>query len=98
MFIMSVVYNFSAGVLVQCDSSIKAIIMRINTEHNHEFIIEDIDDEHILVKSQRHDDLKRLLKDVWQLPAPLFILYARLQRSQALKDTVKEPEESSESE
>lgn len=62
-------FNISAGVLVKCDSSIKAIIMRINTENNHEIIIEDIDDEHVLVKSQRHDDLKRLLKEVRLLPA-----------------------------
>lgn len=66
-------YDFSVGVLVKCDSSIKAIIMRIDAENNHEIIIDDIDDEHILVKSQRHDDLKRLLKDVRKSPALLFV-------------------------
>ncbi|KAF1825373.1 uncharacterized protein K489DRAFT_408043 [Dissoconium aciculare CBS 342.82] len=67
-----------AGVLVECDPSIKAILIKIDTEHNHDFIVEDIDDEHVLVKNMKQDELKRLLKE-------------------ALKDTVKEPEEGSES-
>ena len=50
--------------LVECDPSIKAILIKIDSEHNNEFLIEDIDDEHILVKSAKHDELKRLLKDV----------------------------------
>ena len=52
------------GVLVECDPSIKAIIVKIDTEHHHDFIIEDIDDEHVLIKSNKHEDLKQLLKDV----------------------------------
>ena len=52
------------GVLVECDPSIKAIIMRIDEQHSHAFIIEDIDDEHVLVKKGKHDELKQLLKDV----------------------------------
>ncbi|KAK5133511.1 hypothetical protein LTR08_007648 [Meristemomyces frigidus] len=67
-----------AGVLVECDPSIKAIIVKIDTEHHHDFIIEDIDDEHVLIKSNKHEDLKQLLKD-------------------HLKDSVREAEESSES-
>ena len=53
------------GTLVECDPSIKAIINRINEQHNHDFIIEDIDDEHVLVKNNKHDELKQLLKDVY---------------------------------
>ncbi|EMF14103.1 RNA polymerase II transcription factor B subunit 5 [Sphaerulina musiva SO2202] len=51
------------GVLVQCDPSIKAIIVRIDAQHAHSFIIEDIDDEHVLVNQKKHDELKALLKD-----------------------------------
>lgn len=50
--------------LVECDASIKAIINRINDQHDHDFIIEDIDDEHVLIKSSKLDELKLLLKDV----------------------------------
>ena len=49
---------------MQCDPSIKAIIVRIDAQHAHSFIIEDIDDEHILVHQKKHDELKGLLKDV----------------------------------
>ena len=61
--------------LVQCDASIKAILVKIDSENRNDFIIEDIDDETVLVKQGKHDELKAKLKD-------------------ALKDTVREPEES----
>ena len=56
--------RFTAGILVKCDPSIKAILIKINAEKGHDFIIEEIDDEHVLVKSAKHDVLKGLLKDV----------------------------------
>lgn len=52
------------GVLVECDPSIKAIIKQIDEQHMHAFIVEDIDDEHVLIKKDKHEDLKKLLKDV----------------------------------
>lgn len=52
------------GVLVECDPSIKAIINRINEQRNHEIIVEDIDDEHVLIKKDKHEELKLLLKEV----------------------------------
>ncbi|KAM3425118.1 General transcription and DNA repair factor IIH subunit TFB5 [Cercospora zeina] len=52
-----------AGVLVQCDPSIKAIIVRIDQQNQHSFIIEDIDDEHVLVHAKKHDEVKMRLKD-----------------------------------
>lgn len=61
---MSLTFSYSEGVLVECDPSIKAIISRINDQHNHEFIVEDIDDEHVLIKNHKLDELKLLLKDV----------------------------------
>ncbi|KXT09492.1 hypothetical protein AC579_7830 [Pseudocercospora musae] len=56
--------RITQGILVKCDPSIKAILAKINAENGHDFIIEDIDDEHVLVKSAKHDVLKSLLKDV----------------------------------
>ena len=53
-----------AGVLVECDPSIKAIIERIDVQNGHGFIIENIDDEHVLIRSTKHEELKALLKDV----------------------------------
>lgn len=55
---------------MQCDPSIKAIIVRIDAQHAHSFIIEDIDDEHVLVNQKKHDELKALLKDVCFAPRP----------------------------
>lgn len=49
---------------MECDPSIKAIITRINEQHNHEIIVEDIDDEHVLIKKDKHEELKLLLKEV----------------------------------
>lgn len=86
--------------LVECDPSIKAIIIRINEQRNHEIIVEDIDDEHVLIKKDKHEELKFLLKEV-KLPVSLTASYRTLfltVMAQALKDTVKEAEESSESE
>ncbi|KAK0251767.1 TFIIH complex subunit tfb5 [Friedmanniomyces endolithicus] len=68
-----------AGILIECDESIKAMIVKIDRQHNHDFIIENIDDKHALIKADRHEELKELLK-------------------KDLKDTVREPEDSSESE
>ena len=56
--------TYAKGVLVECDPSIKAIIQRINDQYNHDFIIEDIDDEHMLIKKDKQDELKLLLKEV----------------------------------
>lgn len=52
------------GVLVQCDPSIKAIIVKIDTEHGNDFIVQDIDDETVLIQSQKKDALQVLLKEV----------------------------------
>ena len=52
------------GVLVQCDASIKAIIVKIDADSNNEFIILDIDDETVLVQNGKHEALKARLKEV----------------------------------
>lgn len=59
------------GILIQCDPSIKAILLKINKEHDQEFIIEDIDDETILIKDGKLEILQRLLKEVGHTPLVL---------------------------
>ncbi|KAF2758521.1 nucleotide excision repair, TFIIH, subunit [Pseudovirgaria hyperparasitica] len=49
------------GVLVQCDASIKAIILKIDAG-NSDFIIEELDDETLLVKENKLKELQMLLK------------------------------------
>jgi TFIIH basal transcription factor complex TTD-A subunit len=58
----------STGVLVECDASIKAIIVNINTANGNAYIIEDIDDEHVLIQASKHQELKDKLNEVcaWQ--------------------------------
>jgi hypothetical protein len=52
------------GVLVECDASIKAIIVKINAEDQNAYIIEDIDDEHVLIQASKHAQLKARLNAV----------------------------------
>ena len=52
------------GVLVECDASIKAIIVNINTANGNAYIIEDIDDEHVLIQASKHQELKDKLNAV----------------------------------
>lgn len=54
----------TVGVLVQCDPSIKAIVLKINDESNGQFILEDIDDETVLINTKKLEELKARLKDV----------------------------------
>lgn len=56
--------DIKPGVLVECDASIKAIIVKINSENQNIYIIEDIDDEHVLIQASKHDELKARLNAV----------------------------------
>jgi TFIIH basal transcription factor complex TTD-A subunit len=56
--------NFVPGMLVKCDASIKAMLVDIDEKANHEFIIEELDEEHILVKEQKINELKARLNQV----------------------------------
>lgn len=51
------------GVLVECDASIKSIIVSIDNESNNEFVIEVLDDTHIVVKETMVQALKQKLDD-----------------------------------
>lgn len=49
--------------LIECDPSIKSIIVNIDAA-NHDYIIEDLDDQHVVVKENMVAALKRQLDDV----------------------------------
>jgi TFIIH basal transcription factor complex TTD-A subunit len=83
------------GTLVKCDASIKAMLIDIDSKHHDTFIIEDLDEEHVLVKDTMVAELKQRLHGVrcysnWRG-------LTSLKHSQMMKERLKEPE-SSESE
>ncbi|KAF3904031.1 hypothetical protein AA313_de0207464 [Arthrobotrys entomopaga] len=50
------------GVLVECDPSIKAIILDIDSK-THDFIVENLDESHLIIKDSRVAELKRILEE-----------------------------------
>jgi TFIIH basal transcription factor complex TTD-A subunit len=50
-------------VLVECDPSIKSIIVKIDSENN-EFIVEELDDQTLVIKEGTLHKLKAKLDDV----------------------------------
>ncbi|KAG9236410.1 RNA polymerase II transcription factor B subunit 5 [Amylocarpus encephaloides] len=50
------------GVLVKCDPSIKAIIMSIDSQE-HQFVVEELDDENLVIKENQLQELKRRLDE-----------------------------------
>ena len=52
-----------AGVLIECDPAVKSIIVNIDSA-NHEYIIEDLDEQRCVVKETMVADLKQKLDDV----------------------------------
>lgn len=52
-----------AGVLVECDPSIKAIILKIDHD-KHDFIVEDLDDQTLVIKESQLGRLKARLEEV----------------------------------
>ena len=50
------------GVLVQCDPSIKAIILKIDADR-HDYIIEDLDDQTLVIKETMLGILKARLEE-----------------------------------
>lgn len=63
----------TAGVLIECDPSIKSIIVNIDSD-NHDFIIEDLDEERVVVKENMVALLKSKLEDVRRFFCPLSLL------------------------
>lgn len=84
------------GVLIECDPSIKSIIVNIDSL-SHDFIIEDLDDERVVVKENMVATLKQKLEDVRRPPMPLdfsLCLVADIYLSQRLKENLPPEEES----
>ncbi|KAF2130489.1 hypothetical protein P153DRAFT_366075 [Dothidotthia symphoricarpi CBS 119687] len=50
-----------SGTLVKCDASIKAMLVDIDSRNGNEYIIEELDEEHILVKNTKINELKARL-------------------------------------
>lgn len=50
------------GVLVECDPSIKAIILDIDSK-THDFIVENLDESHLIIKDNKVAELKRMLEE-----------------------------------
>jgi TFIIH basal transcription factor complex TTD-A subunit len=51
------------GILIECDPSIKSIIVNIDSE-NHDFIIEDLDEQRVVIKENMLLLLKQKLEEV----------------------------------
>ena len=51
------------GVLVECDPSIKAIILKIDQD-KHDYIVEDLDDQTLMIKESQLPRLKARLEEV----------------------------------
>ena len=54
----------NTGVLVECDPSIRAIIVKIDQENNNEFIVHDLDEQTLLVREAQLPLLKQKLEEV----------------------------------
>lgn len=52
-----------SGVLIECDPSIKAIILKIDQEQ-HDYIVEDLDDQTLVIKESQLLRLKERLEEV----------------------------------
>ncbi|KAK1771208.1 TFIIH subunit TTDA/Tfb5 [Phialemonium atrogriseum] len=50
------------GVLVECEPAIKSIIVHLDSE-NHDFIIEDLDEQRLVVKENMVQLLKQKLEE-----------------------------------
>jgi TFIIH basal transcription factor complex TTD-A subunit len=53
-----------SGSLVKCDASIKAMLVDIDSKNKNDFIIEELDEEHLLVKETKINELKARLNEV----------------------------------
>jgi TFIIH basal transcription factor complex TTD-A subunit len=61
--IYAMLISRNPGVLVECDPSIKSIIVKIDSEE-HAFIVEDLDDQTLVIKENMLSILKMRLDEV----------------------------------
>lgn len=59
--------------LVECEPAIKSIIVHLDSE-NHDIIIEDLDETHLVVKENMVQLLKQKLEDVSSFTSPLLLM------------------------
>ncbi|KAH8724998.1 TFIIH subunit TTDA/Tfb5, partial [Phaeosphaeriaceae sp. PMI808] len=52
------------GTLVKCDASIKAMLIDIDSKNESVYIIQDLDEEHLLVKETKVNELKARLNEM----------------------------------
>ena len=64
----------TSGVLVECDPSIKAIILKIDQD-KHDYIVEDLDDQTLVVKESQLATLKARLEEVRESSTTGELLY-----------------------
>ncbi|KAH7384664.1 transcription factor TFIIH complex subunit Tfb5-domain-containing protein [Pyrenochaeta sp. MPI-SDFR-AT-0127] len=81
----------SRGTLVKCDASIKAMLVDIDSKNNNEFIIEELDEEHLLVKETKINELKSRLNQV-SIASQRIVVEVNM--SQMMRERLKEPESS----
>ncbi|SPN97755.1 probable RNA polymerase II transcription factor B subunit 5 [Cephalotrichum gorgonifer] len=55
------------GVLIECDPAVKSIIVNIDSE-NHDYIIEDLDEQRCVVKETMVQQLKQKLNETLRHP------------------------------
>lgn len=55
--------TMAPGVLIECDPSIKAIILKIDSDA-HDYIVEDLDDQTLVIKESQLQRLKARLEEV----------------------------------
>ncbi|KAH3901858.1 probable RNA polymerase II transcription factor B subunit 5 [Saccharomycodes ludwigii] len=46
------------GTLIQCDPSVRALISQIDTNRDHDIILEELDDSHLLVNPESVEYIK----------------------------------------
>ncbi|KAI1332579.1 transcription factor TFIIH complex subunit Tfb5-domain-containing protein [Xylariaceae sp. FL0255] len=63
--------NISKGTLVECDPSIKTIIMNIDGKENNEYVIEDLDETHLMIKDVMVAKLKARLEERLKETVPI---------------------------
>ncbi|TFK47273.1 nucleotide excision repair TFIIH subunit [Heliocybe sulcata] len=50
------------GVLLTCDSAVKQILLTINEREGNSFIIEDLDDHHLVIKADEEYRVRKELE------------------------------------
>jgi hypothetical protein len=67
-------------VLIECDPSIKSIIMNLNSDHN-EYLIQDLDESHLVIQEDKVQQLKSKLDEV---SLPVAVSSAAIEHAHAI--------------